>query len=132
MRALADADDDDVLRQAFLRMRAGSLSQGPANPWFIGNRAAPVFVVDRPWRTHQVNRQLAWYADVLDAIDAPWPDRIDAVGRIEYFNLDAPITRDYMQKSVEFMVIPLAFVRSLRAAIAIERYRRGHSEQHCC
>jgi len=131
MRALADADDDDVLRQAFLRMRAGSLSQGPANPWFIGrNRAAPVFLVDRPWRTHQVNRQLTWYADVLDAIDAPWPDRIDAVGRIEYFNLDTPITRDYMLKSVEFMVRPLAFVRSLRNAVAIERYRRGHSEQN--
>jgi hypothetical protein len=129
MRAFADADDDDVLRQAFLRMRAETLSQGPANPWFIGNRAAPVFFVDRPWRTHQVNRQLAWYAEVLNVIDAPWPDRIDAVGRIDYFNLDVPVTREYMLKSVESMVTPLAFVRSLRTAVAIERYRRGHAER---
>ena len=127
--ALADADDDTVLRQAFLRMRAGTLSRGPANPWLIGDRAAPAFFVDRPWRTHQVIRQLAWYAEVLNAIEAPWPDRIDAVGRIDYFNLDRPITREYMLKSVESTVTPLAFVRTLRAAVAIERYRRGHSEQ---
>ena len=127
--ALADADDDTVLRQAFLRMRAGTLSRRPANPWLIGDRAAPVFFVDRPWRTHQVIRQLAWYAEVLNVIEAPWPDRIDAVGRIDYFNLDRPITREYMLKSVESMVTPLAFVRTLRTAVAIERYRRGHSEQ---
>jgi hypothetical protein len=128
-RALADADDDDVLRQWFMGMRAGFLSQGAANPWFIGGRVAPVFVVDRPWRTHQVNRQLRWYAEVLKAVDAPWPDRIDAVGRVEYFNLDRPYTRERMLKSVEYMVTPVAILRSLRAAVAIERYRRGHSEQ---
>jgi hypothetical protein len=127
--ALADVDDDDRLRQVFLGMRATMLGQGPANPWFIGGRVAPVFVVDRPWRTHQVNRQLAWYAEVLDAVDAPWPDRLDAVGKIDYFNLDAPITRERMLKSVEYMVAPGALIRSFRAAIAIERYRRAHSEQ---
>jgi hypothetical protein len=127
--ALADADDDDVLGQAFLGMRAGTLSVGPANPWFVGNRVSPVFVVDRPWRTRQVNRQLAWYAAVLNAIDAPWPDRIDAVGRVDYFNLDTPVTRERMLKSVEFMVTPLAVLRSLRTAVAIERHRRGHSEE---
>jgi hypothetical protein len=128
-RALADVDDDDRLRHVFLEMRAAMLGQGPANPWFIGGRVAPVFVVDRPWRTHQVNRQLAWYAEVLDALDAPWPDRLDAVGRIDYFNLDAPITRERMLKSVEYMVAPGALIRTFRAAIAIERYRRAHSEQ---
>ena len=128
-RTLADADDDDVLRQIFLGMRAGMLSQGPANPWFIGGRVAPVFVIDRPWRTHQVNRQLAWYADVLNGIGAPWPDRIDAIGQVDYFNLDAPITRERMLKSVEVMVTPRAVLRTLRTAIGIERYRRGHAEQ---
>ena len=128
-RALEEADDDNVLRQVFLGMRAGMLSQGPADPWFIGSRVAPVFVVDRPWRTHQVNRQLAWYADVLNAVDAPWPDRIDAVGRVDYFNLDGPFTRERMLKYVEVMVTPLAILRSLRTAVAIERYRRGHSEE---
>jgi hypothetical protein len=34
-----------------------------------------------------------------------------------------------MLKSVESMVTPLAFVRSLRTAVAIERYRRGHAER---
>jgi hypothetical protein len=128
-RALAEADDDNVLRQVFLGMRAGMLSQSPATPLFIGSRVAPVFVVDRPWQTHQVNRQLAWFADVLNAVDAPWPDRIDAVGRVDYFNLDAPFTRERMLKYVESMVTPLAILRSLQTAVAIERYRRGHSEQ---
>jgi hypothetical protein len=128
-RALGEVDNDNVLRQFFLGMRAGILSQGPANPWFIGSRVAPVFVVDRPWRTHQVNRQLAWYASVLAAIDVPWPDRIDAVGRVDYFNLDAPFTRERFLKSVEYMVVPLAIVRTMRTAIAIERYRRSHAEQ---
>jgi hypothetical protein len=128
-RDLADADEDDVLRRAFLGMRAGMLSRVPANPWFIGNPVVPLFVVDRPWRTHQVNRQLSWYAAVLSAIDVPWPDRIDAVGEVDYFNLDAPITRERMLKSVEYMVTPVAMVRTLRTAIAVERYRRGHSEQ---
>lgn len=128
-RALAEVDDDNMLRRVFVGMRAGMLSQGPANPWFIGNRAAPVFVVDRPWRTHQVNRQLAWFSEVLNSVDAPWPDRIDAVGRVDYFNLDAPVTRERMLKSVEYMVTPLAVIRTLRTAVAIERHRRGHSEQ---
>lgn len=126
-RALAEVDDDNVLRQHFLRIRSGMLSQG--NPWLIGSRTAPEFVIDRPWRTHQVNRQLAWYAEVLNAVDAPWPERMDAIGRVDYFNLDRPITRERMLEIVESMVTPLAVIRTLRTAVAIERYRRGHSEQ---
>jgi len=128
-RALADADEDDVLQQQFLEVRAGTLSRIPAHPWFIGKPVVPLFVVDRPWRTHQMNRQLTWYAEVLKVIDAPWPDRIDAVGTVDYFNLDAQITREWMLKSIEYMVTPVAVIRSLRTAIAIERYRRAHSEQ---
>ena len=128
-RALADADDDDALRQDLLGVRAELLSSIPAHPRFIGTPVVPLFVVDRPWRTHKVNRQLAWYAEVLNVIDVPWPDRIDAFGRVDYFSLDSQRTREHMLKSIEYAVTPMAFVRSLRAAIAIERYLRAHAEQ---
>jgi hypothetical protein len=128
-RALADADEDDVLTREFLGVRAGTLSRIPAHPSYIGTPVIPLFVVDRPWRTHQMNRQLAWYADVLTVVDAPWPERIDAVGTVAYFNLDAQRSREWMLKSIEYMVSRVAVVRSLRTAIAIERYRRAHAEQ---
>ena len=129
-RALAESDDDNILRQAFLRMRAGMLlREGSDNRWLIGSRAAPLFVVDKPWRTHQLNRQLAWYAGVLEAVDAPWPDRIDAIDRIEYFNLDVPFTREAMQQYVQSAVGPLAMFRGLRIAVAVERFQRGRAEQ---
>ena len=83
-RALAESDNDDVLRQAFLMMRAGIIREDSiSNRWVIGSRAAPAFVVDKPWQTRQFNRQLAWYAEVLDAVDMPWPARIDAIDRVD-------------------------------------------------
>jgi hypothetical protein len=42
-------------------------------------KSGSAFVVDKPWQTRQFNRQLAWYAEVLDAVDMPWPARIDAI-----------------------------------------------------
>ena len=50
-RALAESDNDDVLRQAFLMMRAGIIREDSmSNRWVIGSRAAPAFVVDNPGR----------------------------------------------------------------------------------
>jgi hypothetical protein len=95
----------------------------------IGSRAAPAFVVDKPWQTRQFNRQLAWYAEVLDAVDMPWPARIDAIDRVDYFNLDGPFTRERMKKYVENVVSPLAMVRSFRIAVAVERFQHAHAGQ---
>jgi hypothetical protein len=129
-RALADSDNDDVLRQAFLMMRAGIIREDSiSNRWVIGSRAAPAFVVDKPWQTRQFNRQLAWYAEVLDAVDMPWPARIDAIDRVDYFNLDGPFTRERMKKYVENVVSPLAMVRSFRTAVAVERFQHAHAGQ---
>ena len=129
-RALADSDNDDVLRHAFLEMRAGIIrDDSMSNRWVIGSRAAPAFVVDKPWQTRQFNRQLAWYAEVLDAVDMPWPARIDAIERVDYFNLDVQLTREWMKKSVERVVSSLAMVRSIRTAVAVERFQRAHEGQ---
>jgi hypothetical protein len=129
--ALEDPDRDDVLRQTFLTMRAGLLRERSADPWFIGPRAAPVFVVNRPWRTHQLNSQLAWYVEVLAAAEAPWPARIDEIvdTSVEYFNLDVPFSPERMRQFVSSLVTSLAVIRSLRTVVAIERYRRSHEEQ---
>jgi hypothetical protein len=96
-----------------------------SNRWLIGSSAAPAFVVDRPWRTRQFNRQLAWYAEVLDVLDLPWPERIDAIDRVDYFSLDVPLTWERMKKSIENIVSSLAMVRSFRTAVAIERFLRA-------
>jgi hypothetical protein len=129
-RALAESDNDDVLRHAFLTMRAGIMREDSiSNRWMIGSRAAPAFVVDRPWHTRQFNRQLAWYAQVLDVVDLPWPARIDAIDRVDYFNLDDPFTRERMKKYVENVVSSLAMVRSYRTAVAVERFQRAHAGQ---
>jgi len=129
-RALAEPDNDDVLRQTFLTERAGIMREDSmSDRWLIGSRAAPAFVVDRPWHTRQFNRQLAWYAEVLDVVDLPWPARIDAIDRVDYFNLDVQLTREWMKKSVERVVSSLAIVRSVRTAVAVERFQRAHAGQ---
>lgn len=130
-RSLEEADRDDVLEQWLLTMRAGDLQSEVADPWFIGSRRAPVFAIERPWRTHQFNRQLSWYAEALEAAETPWPKRIEAIvdGDVEYFNLDVPFDRKRMSQMITAIVAPLAAIRSVRVAIGIERYRRRQSEQ---
>jgi hypothetical protein len=129
--ALEDLDRDDILEQMLLTARASSLQSGAADSWFIGPRTTPVFVIERPWLTHRVNQQLAWYRQTLQAVDAPWPTRIDVLvdSQVGLFNLDVPFDRTSMIQRTTAMIAPLAVIRTMRAAVGIERYRRRHAEQ---
>ena len=115
--------------RTFLTMRAGIMREGFDVQSIVDRIRAPAFVVDRPWHTRQFNRQLAWYAEVLDVVDRPWPARIDAIDRVDYFNLDVQLTREWMKTSVERAVSSLAIVRSFRTAVAVERFQRAHAGQ---
>jgi hypothetical protein len=133
-QALADADHDDVLRNTFLFMRLELLQSRPANPWFIPSSARPLIVVNRPLRTHQAVRQLEAFERLLAAAIAPWPDRIDAIVNTDPRGLPQPffgpgiVTPDRLEAFVSSALRPLVVNRAIRIAVAVERYRRDHSE----
>lgn len=136
--ALAEADRDDILRAQFLALRVELLRRRSADPWFIGPPGQPIFAMNRPLRTHRVVAQLVAIDRLLQAASTPWPDRIDAIANTDATALSAlsgmafgPATaeRSSLEADVNTTVRSLAVHRAMRIVIAVERYRRDHSEQ---
>ena len=73
----------------------------------------------------RVNQQLAWFSQTLEAVDAPWPARIDALvdSQVGLFNQDVPFDRSLMIQRTTAIVAPLAMMRTMRAAVGM-RFRR--------
>jgi hypothetical protein len=133
-QAMAEADRDDILRAQFLVLRVELLQRRPADPWFIGPRARPILVVNRPLRTHQVVNQLEALDRLIQAASSPWPERIDAIGATDARALagflgPGEVDRERLEAVVTASVRPLAVNRAVRVAVAVERYRREHGEQ---
>jgi hypothetical protein len=149
-RALGDLDRDDELKQWFLRRRAALFESmfGPdrngwamieAGFWQIGLLDR----VRRPWVDRELRGRAELLSRVISALDEPWPQRGSAVARV-YDGLRTPSddqgssTLRFMSGEPEFrrsdvanshqLVDDLALVRVARVAVAIEQYRRGHSE----
>ena len=134
-QAIAETDRDDILRDHFLFLRVELLRARPADPWFIGPRGRPIFVVNRPLRTHQVVSQLEALERLIQASSGPWPERIDAVIATDARALSGgfpfgpdEIDRGRLEAVVSRSVRPLAVNRAMRIAVAVERYRRDHGE----
>jgi hypothetical protein len=132
-QALADADRDDILRAQFLFLRVEWLRRRPADPWFIGPQARPIFVVNRPLATHRVVSQLEALERLLEAANAPWPDRIDAIvatdaGALDFAFGPEEFDRVRVQRVVWNATRLLAVTRAMRIAVAVELYRRDHGE----
>jgi hypothetical protein len=90
-------------------------------------------VIERPWNTYVLNRQLEVFSRLLLAAQAPWPERIDrvvAVGEwpIRYGNspMDVP---SFLHSDMARQAQVVAIVRAARVVVAMERYRREHGEQ---
>jgi hypothetical protein len=78
----------------------------------------------RPYLAAELASRLNHYPEVLEALQRPWPQRIDAVPRA----LSQVERVDYTQ-SILRAAARLAVIRSARAAAAIERYARAHATQ---
>ena len=134
-QALAEADRDDILRAQFLFLRAELLRRRPADPWFIGPPARPIFAINRPLVTHRVMRQLATLERLLEAASRPWPERINAIVATDARALagfafgPGEVDRERLEGDVSSSVRALAVNRAMRIAVAVERYRRDHGEQ---
>ena len=133
-QALADADRDNILRVQFLFLRVELLRRRPADPWFIGPQARPIFVISRPLATHRVVKQLETLERLLEAATAPWPDRIDAIVTTDAGGLSGLafgpelFDRVRVERVVSNATRLLAVTRAMRIAVAVERYRRDHGE----
>jgi hypothetical protein len=134
-QAIAEVDRDDILRAQFLFLRVELLQGRPADPWFIGRRARPILMVNRPLRTHRVVSQLEALERLLQAASGPWPERIDAIVATDARALagfalgPGEVDRERLEAVVFRSVRPLAVNRAMRIAIAVERFRRDHGEQ---
>ena len=133
-QAIAEVDLDDILRAQFLFLRIELLRERPADPSVIGPRARPVLLVNRPLRTHRAVSQLHALDRLLQATSQPWPDRINAVSTTDARALagfafgPGEVDRERLEGVVFRSVRPLAVIRAMRIAVAIERYRRDHDE----
>jgi hypothetical protein len=132
--ALAEADRDDILPAQFLALRVELLRRRPADPWFIGPPAQPIFAVNRPLTTHRVVAQLVAIDRLLQAARSSWPDRIDAIANTDATALsglafEGTADRSRLEAEVNTTVRALAVYRAMRIVTAVERYRRDHNEQ---
>jgi hypothetical protein len=134
-QALTEADRDDILRAQFLFLRVELLRRRPANPWFIGPQARPIFAINRPLLTHRVVRRLGTLERLLEAASAPWPDRIDAIVATDTGALlgfvfgSGEVDRGRFEQDVRNAIRALAVNRAMRVAVAVEHYRRDRGEQ---
>src|SRR5262249_48485406 len=139
--ALDGLDDDRDLSRWLQELRRTALT-GPrgayGNP-HLGQRVfATLLFLERPWATHVLNGQLDTFAHLIAAAESPWPDRIDrtiAVGGGDVFPATVPGSASIApaQSPLEGLVLGsvsrTAAFRALRAAIAVERFRREHGDQ---
>jgi len=145
-RALADLDRDDALKQWFLRRRAALLESGLGSGrsgstladlgqvgFFdrVGLRGAVLGqFLGRPWFEHELRTWVETLSTVMAALDQPWPQRAGAVATA-YDALTPPPDAQFRRPDVSIskqIVDDLALVRAARVAVAIEQYRREHTE----
>jgi hypothetical protein len=128
--ALAALDHDDVIRRMLLQRRVQAIQESGLSP-FAGRRSTWQSAIDRPWRMRRLNGLLAWFAQMLEGADAPWPERIDLAARFPpgIRGPVRPALRERPALLTESRVDHLGPLRAARTAVAIERFRRDHAEQ---
>lgn len=144
-QSLANVDPDQFLSRWFSAVRRQVVSNGWH--WANVNGAqlawTTVFAVQVPWGAHQANVELEELAKLIEASKNPWPRRIDdlvALPADAVFPRTSSSTavgnggrettsRERLNDYVLAMATETASVNCLRAAVAVEEYRRDHEER---
>ena len=139
--AFDELDDDRDLSNWFAEFRRTDLYYHEAQHVSLAQAAlATVLFVGRPWATHMLNGQLETLTNLVTAAREPWPQRIDrvmGVGAVDIFPVRSSVPgvdpkdqgRRYLENFVLGSASRTAGFRALRLVIAVEQYRRDHTEQ---
>lgn len=109
----AALDDDDLLRHDLMWLRASARLSINNPSWW-----------PRPVQLHRINEDLRGYSDAIESQSgAGWPARLDNLGA-----LDGELARA-LTAHAALVAHELSLIRSARAVIAMEQYRRANGGQ---
>lgn len=134
-QSLASADADQFLIRWFTEVRRQMISNGWH--WSNVNGAqlawTTLFGVQVPWGTHQAHLELEELAKLIEASKNPWPRRIDDLMALPaeavFPQMRETSSQERLNGYVLAMATETASVNCLRAALAVEEYRRDHQER---
>lgn len=144
--------DEHALEKALLFNRAqwlsfthpGVFSDPPAGyqSWRVTPFEAIALRLSRPARDHRTVSELREFDEVFQAIDGPWPQKLDAAARLEkkyprprsrasgLMNVMNPYGSHVANSRLQFSIFPfaetLARMRASIGAIAVARWRADH------
>jgi hypothetical protein len=137
--ALATAYDDDEIAKS-IREQARSTYANLESFWSGRRVGTSSFVIlERPILQHLTLEGLRTSREAIAAAGLPWPERLHAIDRLEdrrspllsWFlpgrrRLSLLPVADLASESAVRIASGMAFMRSVRLALGVERYRRSH------